>query len=140
MAHLYLPLMAPTLATMMDTDIFDAAWNREELIQAPPAYMVSAEVPLFVLPMMPGGTAAPLPVTVRLVLLLTPENAAAMVVVPGPTLVAKPLALIVATPGLEEVHAAWLVRFWVLESEYVPVAVYCCVKPLEMLAFAGVTA
>src|SRR5215471_14733913 len=104
MAHLYLPLMAPTLATMMDTDIFDAAWNREELIQAPPAYMVSAEVPLLVLPKRPGGTPAPLPTTVRLVLLLTPETEAAMVVVPGPTPVARPLALTVATPGLEELH------------------------------------
>ena len=40
-----------------------------------------------------------------------------MVVVPAETAVARPLALIVATPVLDDVHVAWLVIFCVLLSE-----------------------
>lgn len=55
--------------------------------------------------------------TVSVVPLVTPANPAKIVVVPAETAVAKPLALIVATVVLDEVHAAWLVRFCVLLSE-----------------------
>ena len=44
-------------------------------------------------------------VTVNVVVLLMPPNFALMVVLPFATAVAKPPALIVATAGLEEVHA-----------------------------------
>ena len=48
--------------------------------------------------------------------------------------------MIVATAVFVELHVTKLVRFCVLESLYVPVAVNCCVAPLEMDGFAGVTA
>jgi hypothetical protein len=63
-----------------------------------------------------------------------------MVVDPVPTALASPAVLIVATAAAEELHVAVLVRFCVLPSEYVPVAVNCCVLPLVIDAFAGVTA
>ena len=48
---------------------------------------------------------------------------AVMVVEPVARLVARPLALMVAVAGLEEVQIADVVRFCVLPSESVPVAV-----------------
>jgi hypothetical protein len=54
--------------------------------------------------------------------------------------VASPVVLIVATLAAEELHVAVLVRFCVLASVYVPVAVNCCVLPLAIDGFAGVTA
>jgi hypothetical protein len=39
---------------------------------------------------------------------------AAIVVLPSETLVASPLALIVVTPGADELHMTEAVRFWVL--------------------------
>jgi len=48
-----------------------------------------------------------------------------MVVLPVPTLLAKPLAEIVATPVLLELHVTELVIFSVLPSPNVPVAVNC---------------
>jgi hypothetical protein len=63
-----------------------------------------------------------------------------MVVVPRPTAVASPAVLIVATVAAEELHVAVLVRFCVLASVYVPVAVNCCVLPLAIEGVAGVTA
>lgn len=56
--------------------------------------------------------------------LIVPE-VAVMVAVPCATLVAKPDALIVATEGLDDVHVT--VRFCIVPSLYVPVAVNCCV-------------
>ena len=49
--------------------------------------------------------------TVSVLLPVTPATAAEMVVVPAETPVARPPALIVATPVFDEVHVAWLVRF-----------------------------
>jgi hypothetical protein len=46
----------------------------------------------------------------------------------------------VATAGADEVQVEEVVRFWVLPSLYVPVAVYCWVPPAEMDTEAGVTA
>jgi hypothetical protein len=52
-----------------------------------------------------------------------------MVLVPTATPLASPLALMVATVVVAEAQVTWLVMFWVLPSEYVPVAVNCCVAP-----------
>ena len=61
-------------------------------------------------------------VTVGLVSVIDPE-VAVNVTVPAATPVATPDAEIVATPVLDELHVAELVRFLVLPSEYVPMAV-----------------
>ena len=66
-------------------------------------------------------------VTVRVVEPTTVPEVAEIVVVPIAKLEAKPPAVIVAKAGVLEAHVAVLVRFCVLPSEYVPVAVYCCV-------------
>src|SRR5216684_3780152 len=64
---------------------------------------------------------------------------AEIVDVPVPTLVARPVLLIVATPRVAEAHAA-LPSTCVELSLNVPVAVNCCVAPLVIEGFAGVTA
>jgi hypothetical protein len=61
-------------------------------------------------------------VTIGLVPVIDPE-VAVKVTVPAATPVATPEAEIVATPVLDELHVAEFVRFLVLPSEYVPVAV-----------------
>ena len=63
-----------------------------------------------------------------------------MVGTPGLTPVASPAELMVATDVFEDAQVTWLVMFCVLLSEYVPVAVNCCVAPVGMVGFAGVTA
>jgi len=78
-------------------------------------------------------------VTVRLVDPLIDPDVAWMVVLPVPTPVARPAPVMVATVVLEEVQITEVVKFAVLLSLYVPVAVYCCVVPLGMEALAGVT-
>jgi hypothetical protein len=79
-------------------------------------------------------------VTVRVAVPVLPLKAAVMVAVPAATPVARPLLLIVAADVGSEVQVACVVIFWVVESEYVPVAVNCWVFPAAMLAVAGVTA
>jgi len=74
------------------------------------------------------------------VLPLTELSVAEIVVVPVATAVANPPAFTDATPVFDDTHATWLVRLCVLESEYVPVAVNCCVPPTVTVGFAGVTA
>jgi hypothetical protein len=78
--------------------------------------------------------------TVSTVLPLTAPSVAEIVVVPPATAVASPAALMVATALLDEAQVTWLVRFWTLASEYVPVAVNCTVPPGVTVGFAGVTA
>jgi hypothetical protein len=56
---------------------------------------------------------------------LIDPTAAWIVDCPAETAVARPDVFIVATPGAELDHVAVDVRFWVLRSEYVPVAVNC---------------
>ena len=56
-----------------------------------------------------------------------------------PTAVAKPVVLIVATVEEEEFHVAVLVRFWVVPSLKVPLAVNCWVFPTAIEGFIGVT-
>ena len=55
-------------------------------------------------------------VTVKVVEPLIAPEAASIVVCPGPTALASPVVLIVATPGADELHVAVLVRFCVLPS------------------------
>ena len=59
-----------------------------------------------------------------------------------PTLrvVATPREVIVATPEFDEVQVTEDVRFWVLPSEYVPIARYWTFVPTLTDWFAGVTA
>ena len=67
--------------------------------------------------------------TVSTVLPVMLLSAAEMVVLPVFTPVASPAAVIVATLVLDEAQVTELVIFCVLPSEYVPVAVNCCVAP-----------
>ncbi len=71
---------------------------------------------------------------------LTEPDAAVIVVVPRFRAVAKPLAVIEATPIFEELHVTVPVMSCVDPSENVPIAVNCCNVPREIEGFAGVTA
>jgi hypothetical protein len=65
---------------------------------------------------------------------------AEIVVDPTLTPVATPAELMVATEGVDDRHVAVDVRFCVLPSLYVPVAVKPCVFPIATVGLAGVTA
>ncbi len=79
--------------------------------------------------------------TVSVALPLTPPSVAEMVVVPTATAVARPVvAPIVAAATFVDAHATCVVTFCVEPSEYVPVAMNCCVSPAATLGLAGVTA
>jgi hypothetical protein len=74
-----------------------------------------------------------------------PELVAVMVVVPAGAPageVARPVALMVASAVVPDVHVVWaeLVMSWVVPLLYVPVAVNCCVCPATMVGAPGVTA
>ena len=71
---------------------------------------------------------------------LIPFNAAVIVEVPTVTPVANPPDVIVATALVPDVHVTVPVMFAVVVSEYVPVAVNCCVVPFATVGFTGVTA
>ena len=74
-------------------------------------------------------------VTVRAkVLEVTPACAAVILLEPVPIAEASP-AINVAAAAFEELHVAELVRFWVVPSLNVPVAVNCSVVPLAIEAF-----
>jgi hypothetical protein len=77
--------------------------------------------------------------TVNVVLPAIPLSVAEMLVLPALTPVASPPLVMVVTPVLEEVQVTDPVRFWVLPSEYVPVAVNCWVPPAVIVGLAGVT-
>jgi hypothetical protein len=81
--------------------------------------------------------------TVVTVSVVVPEmlpDVAIMVDVPAATPVASPVFDIVALLAFDELHVAEPVIFCVVLSEYVPVAVNCCVALVVMLGLAGVTA
>ena len=78
-------------------------------------------------------------VTFRVVLPLTPEYAAVMVVEPAAFVVTMPVLEIVAALVFDEVHVADLVRSLLLPSLYSPVAVNCCPIPAATEVMAGVT-
>jgi hypothetical protein len=79
-------------------------------------------------------------VTVRVVEPVMPTETALIWLVPTPTAVAKPAAVIVATVVVTELQVAVPVKFCVELSEKVPVAVNCCFVPFAIEGFAGVTA
>jgi hypothetical protein len=79
-------------------------------------------------------------VTVRTVEPLIDEDVAVIVEVPTPAPLASPDALIVAVVVVPEDQVTVDVRFCVVPSLNVPVAVNCCVAPLAIEGFVGVTA
>src|SRR5277367_5968144 len=68
------------------------------------------------------------------------DDVAEIVEVPTAAPEARPDVLMVAMAVLPEDHVTLDVRFWVEPSLNVPVAVNCCVAPLVIEGFAGVTA
>lgn len=83
-----------------------------------------------------GGGAA----IVRVVDVLTAPELAEMVVVPVLMPLARPLALMLAAAGFEEIQLTEAVISWVEPSVNVPVAVNCWVPPWAMVGLTGVTA
>src|SRR5271166_4381095 len=79
-------------------------------------------------------------VTVNVVLPETLPLVALIVVLPALSAEARPPPLIVAVVVLDDAHVTLAVRFCVELSEYVPVAVNCCVPPAATDGFTGVTA
>src|SRR5579871_2865800 len=79
-------------------------------------------------------------VTVNVVDPLIAPDVALIVLVPTATPVAKPPVVIVAVEVVPEAHVTDPVRFCVLLSLNVPVAVNCCVRPFAIDGFTGVTA
>ena len=74
-------------------------------------------------------------VTVRVIAeLVTPESEAVILVVPAVTPVASPPVEMVATLVSELAQFTFEVISAVEPSEYVPVAVNCCVKPVAKLS------
>src|SRR5262245_53984766 len=69
-----------------------------------------------------------------------PPSVALICEVPWPAAVASPADVIVATEVVAEAQVTWVVRFCVVLSGKVPVAVNCWVRPLATLGLAGVTA
>lgn len=81
-------------------------------------------------------------VTVKSVVPLMPLKVALIVEVPTVRAWENPLlpavSLMVATVGALEVQVASKVRFWVVESEKVPITANCVVKPLATDGLRGV--
>ncbi len=67
-------------------------------------------------------------------------DVALIVVEPAAFDEAKPEALIVAAPVLDDIQVTDVVKSWVVLSENVPIATNCSVVPLAMLGFTGVIA
>jgi len=88
---------------MVETTMFEPAWNRPALIHAPLSHIVSVEVPSFVLPMVPPLTAA----TLTLAIPMTPPLAAVTLNGPPAALPAvnKPVPLIVPPPLTDHANA-----------------------------------
>jgi hypothetical protein len=83
------------------------------------------------------------PVTASVAVPVMFPEVAVIVVEPAATEVASPLEpaalLIAATPAVDELQVTAVVRFCVVPSENVPVAVNCRVVPNAMLGLVGVT-
>jgi hypothetical protein len=79
-------------------------------------------------------------VTDRLVLPETPELAALILALPGPTALASPEDLMVTTLAWLELQVTDVVISAVLPSLYEPIAVYWTVVPASALVFRGETA
>jgi len=80
------------------------------------------------------------PVTVAVVEPLIDPDVAVMVADPTLVAVANPLDEMLTTLLADEPQLRLLVRFCVLPSLYVPVAVNCCAVPFASEGFVGVTA
>jgi hypothetical protein len=80
-------------------------------------------------------------VTVSCVVPLMDPLVAVMLAVPVPSLLTNPGVVVLITPtaGVSELHCTVLVRFCVVPSVKLPVAVNCCVVPIGMVGIAGVT-
>ena len=145
------PAPAPVASPDTDTEAtpaFDDA-HATELVRSTvdPSEYVPVAWNCWVVPLAIDGFAGVMAIdvnagapTVRVVLPVIPAVVALIVEVPCATAVASPPAVTDATPVLDETHVAEKVRFCVLPSEYVPVAVNCCVAPLAIDGFAGATA
>ena len=95
-------------------------------------------------------TVAPVPVLVRVPEItavtvnaklfdVIPFWAAVILVEPMATPVARPVVLMLALAGIELAQVAVLLRFWVLPSLKVPVAVNCSVSPIPRDVFGAAT-
>jgi hypothetical protein len=71
---------------------------------------------------------------------LIAPDAAVIVALPSPTPLARPEPFMLATVATEELQLTEPVRFCVLPSVKVPVAVNCCVVSSAMVALGGPTA
>jgi len=78
--------------------------------------------------------------TVTPVLKLIEPSLAEIVVLPLPTAETRPVAVTVATPGVEELQVTMPLMFCVVLSSKVPVAVNCCKVARLIVEFAGVMA
>jgi len=78
--------------------------------------------------------------TVNCVVPLMEPETAMIVTVPSFKPVARPLTVMDAIVGAEEVQATVFVMSWLVPSLNVPVAVYCCCTPSGMVIMSGVTA
>ena len=65
---------------------------------------------------------------------------AVIVTVPSFSPVAKPLTVMEAIVFADELHVTVFVMSWLVPSENVPVAVYCCCTPNGIVILSGVTA
>jgi hypothetical protein len=104
---------------------------------------VNCSVALFAIEGFAGVTAidtSVAAVTVSSVVPLTAPEVASMLLIPVPTPVANPPAVIVAMLVVCELQVTDPVKFCVELSENVPVAVNCFVVPFAIEGFAGVTA
>src|ERR1700691_2533109 len=77
-------------------------------------------------------------VTMRTAAPLVEPDVPVIVASPTEAVVTRPALLTLKTPAFEDVHVVEDVRFCVLPSVYVPVAVSCWVDPLDRLAAFGV--
>ena len=78
-------------------------------------------------------------VTVRLAVPFMDPAVALIVAVPTALATASPAGLTLAIAGADELQIAVFVRFCVLPSLYVPVAVNCCGAPAAIEGLTGVT-
>jgi hypothetical protein len=158
------PETTPRLAAMVDAPVFSAVARPAEFtvaVAGVPDVHVTVAVMFWMLPSLyvpvaencsvdpatiegfAGVTAMDCnvaAVTVRTVEPLIAPDVALIVDVPTPAPVARPAALIVAVVVVPDDHVTLDVRFCVLPSLNVPVAVNCWVAPLVIDGFAGVTA
>ena len=79
-------------------------------------------------------------ITVRLAVPVTVPEVALIVAVPSTLATAAPATLTLAFAGADEIQVAVCVRFCVLPSVNVPVAVNCSVSPIGKETWFGVTA